>query len=193
MTYATTTNLRAYLPQVATGTSNDTLLQAALDRAESIIDEALGFSFAAYGSSATAKDIQAPGNVGCWLELPYYKASSITSVYEVDGRGLTGEQTTAITQYKEETDQRLYYDYGWSPGTWYRVTAIWGYGAAPNSIVEVELELAVNIWRGKDRGMFSDVIGAEGGGAVGYARALTNQQKMILDNVRSKYLGLVHG
>jgi hypothetical protein len=193
MTYATTTNLRAYLPQVATGTTNDALLQAALDRAEGIIDEALGFSFAAYGSSTSTKDIQAPGNVGHWLDLPYYKASSLTAVSLISGRGLTGESTTAITEYEEESDQRLYYAYGWTPGAWYRVTAIWGYGAAPNSIVEVELELAVNIWRGKDRGMFSDVIGAEGGGAVGYARALTNQQKMILDNVRSKYLGLVHG
>jgi hypothetical protein len=54
-------------------------------------------------------------------------------------------------------------------------------------VIEVEIELAVNLWGSRDARQFTDVVGVEGGGAVGYNRALTNRQKMIIDDVRTKY------
>jgi hypothetical protein len=191
MAYATVADLREMLPQVAASATTDTLLQTFLDRATDIVDLALGFSFAAYGAAATAKDIRAAG--GQYLELPGYKAASITKVYEVDAKGATSETTEEVlsTEYDILDDGRLYLDEGWDVGGWYRITAIWGWGAAPASIIQVALEVAVNLWRGRDRGMFSDVIGVEGGGAIGYQRALTNQQRMIIEGVRARTLGVV--
>ena len=84
----------------------------------------------------------------------------------------------------------LYRKYGalWRAGR-YAATAQWGYGAAPTAVVAVTCELAVNGWRGRDRGLFSDVVGVDGGGAVGYNRALTNRQRFVLEQVRFQYLG----
>ena len=189
MAYATTAQLRVYLPQVAAGAGIDAMLQAVLDRAYDIVNLALGFTFAAAGIAA-AKDVMAQG--GRYLELPAHTLGSVTVVAEVDSKGTLSESTIDLVGYWDELeDGRLYKDDGWEPGEWYRVTAPWGYGVAPAAIVEVELELAVNLWRSKDRGMFSDVIGTEGGGAVGYSRALTNQQRMIIDAVRARTLGVV--
>lgn len=42
------------------------------------------------------------------------------------------------------------------------------------------LELAVNIWRLRDVGRFTNIVGVEGAGAVGYEGALTPQQKLVL-------------
>jgi hypothetical protein len=188
--YGTVLQLRDMLPQVAAGVATDALLTTLLERATDIVDLALGFSFAA-GGAAAAKDIRAIG--GQYLELPGYTVATIASVYEVDAKGSSSETTEAVaaTEYDILDDGRLYKDDGWDTGGWYRITASWGWGAAPVSIVQVTLEVAVNLWRGRDRGMFSDVIGVEGGGAVGYQRALTNQQRMIIDGVRARALGVV--
>ncbi len=188
MSYATVVQLRAYLPQVATGATIDTALQVILDRAYDIVNLALGFTFAA-ASAAAAKDVRAQG--GQYFDLPAHTIGSVTVVSEVNFKGTAYESTEILTDFDELEDGRLWRSVGWEPGEWYRVTAPWGYGVAPAAIVEVELELAVNLWRSKDRGMFSDVIGVEGGGAVGYTRALTNQQKMIIDQVRARTLGVV--
>ncbi len=61
----------------------------------------------------------------------------------------------------------------------YMVTAQWGCGDPPPDVVEVVLELAAHIHQGKDAG-FSGIVGVDGGGAVGYEKALTPRQKMIL-------------
>jgi len=72
------------------------------------------------------------------------------------------------------------------------VTAIWGYGPAPASVVEVELEIAVNIWRSAAASSFGTAVGVEGGGAVTVNRALTWAQRNILDGIRASYVGVVH-
>ena len=188
--YGTVVQLREMLPQVAASAATDTFLTTLLERATDIVDLALGFSFAV-GGVAAAKDIRAAG--GQYLELPGYTVATIASVYEVDAKGTTSETTevVAATEYDILDDARLYKDDGWGVGQWYRITAIWGWGPVPASIAQVTLEVAVNLWRGRDRGMYSDVIGVEGGGAIGYQRALTNQQRMIIDGVRVRTLGVV--
>ena len=195
MSYATTAQLRAnpYLTQVATGATNDTALQAVLDRANAIVNEALGFSFAAHGVTATDKDVR--GNGSEWLVPPAYKAASVTAITYVTGRGDTDEAEEAVTDYvvdEELRPYRIWRSGGWIRNAWYRVTAIWGYGAAPASAVEVEIEVAVNIWRSGAGSSFSGSIGVEGQGAVPVSRALTWAQRSILDGIRASYLGIVH-
>jgi hypothetical protein len=190
MAYVTVADLRGYLKQVEVGAAKDAELQTVIDRAHQIVNDALGFTFAGY--AAGDRDVRSASNVGDWLEVPYHDAGTVTDVETVTGRGSASETTETVDDWLEEDDGRVYLDGGWSARTWYRVTADWGYGDAPDSIVEVELQLAINLWRGKDRGMYSDVIGVEGGGAVGYQRSLTNLQRMIVDDVRRRYLGVVH-
>lgn len=71
------------------------------------------------------------------------------------------------------------------------MTAMWGYGPAPASAVQVELEVAVNIWQGKAAPNWAASVGVEGGGAVPVNRALTWAQRSILEGIRARYLGAV--
>jgi len=100
----------------------------------------------------------------------------------------TGEAYTADVDYEIDADDHTYL---YRPGGWprarYAATARWGYGEPPAAIVEVTLQVAVNLWQARQAGQFSDIVGVEGGGGVGYARALTNQQRMIIDDVRLRY------
>lgn len=188
MAYATATQLREYLDanQVADDAETTALLETILDRATDIVDGALGFSFSAYGD-ASAKDVRAVG--GEYLELPPYELGSVTSVYRVYDKGTSDEDTEEITDYVVLDDGRLYRQGGWTAGGWYRVTASWGYGPAPDAIVEVTLEVAVNIWRGRSALQWSNTYGDEGGGAVTYNRALTWAQRSIIDAVRADVFG----
>lgn len=193
--YATTLELRAqpYLTQVGTGAAADAGLQAVLDRANAIVNEYLGFSFAPYGVLATDRDVRADGSE--WLVPPAYKAGSLTGITLVSARGDTDESEEAITDYVVDEDLRPYRIWrsgGWWRQRWYRVTAIWGYGEAPASVVEVELEIAVNIWRSAAASSFGTAVGVEGGGAVTVNRALTWAQRNILDGIRASYVGVVH-
>ena len=66
----------------------------------------------------------------------------------------------------------------------YRVTAAWGYGPdVPSAIEQLTLELAVNIWRSRDKGGFSEIVGADGGGAVRQVARLNKQQQATLQNI----------
>jgi hypothetical protein len=200
--YVTHTQLRAYLPQATTGPADDQLLDAMGARATAMIDTALGWSFAAYGA-ASSQDVLAPEAPSVYLKLPPYQAGSITSVAGVLFKGTTGETLTTLTDWDELDRFYLYRDLGWSGQQllgvggwgsypWYRVTAIWGYGPVPDDIVELALELAVNMWRSKDKGGFSEIIGADGGGAVRFVAGLNAQQKMILQNIRRKFVEVFH-
>lgn len=192
MSYGTVAGMRQKLPQAPTGETEDAKLQACLDAAHSIIDQELGFSYAEYGATATDRDLQGEG--GVWLWLPAYEAGSITGITLVSARGAEGETETEVEAYVADEEARPYRIWranGWARGAWYRVTAIWGYGTVPDSIVEVEEELAVNLWRARDAGMFTDVVGVDGSGAVAYQRALTNLQRMVIDGARRAALGPV--
>lgn len=187
MAYATVQQLKKYLPQV-TDAGEDPLLSTILDRATDLVDDALGFSFAAYGSTKTERDVWS-GNGGDYLLLPAYKSGSLDSVYLVTDRGGDYEDdTTEVDDYTEDERWRLWRGAKWPRRTWYRCKAIWGPGAAPESIIEVTIEIAVNIWRGRDAGAF-DRSGAEGGGSIAYARALTWSQRNAIDRVKMQFLG----
>lgn len=186
MAYITAADIREYLEQVPS--SKDAVLGKIATRATSIIDQALGFSFFATGASwssvaASARRVQSERST--YLRLPPYQYSSITSLVLISG---TTVDTTQITDYEETHDQfYLYRAAGWG-ALRYVVTAKYGYGPAPDSIVELCMELAINIWRAKDKGLFTELIGVEGGGQIRYVGGLTKQQQAIIDATRRQYL-----
>lgn len=181
MPYATFAQLRGYLEQLTD--ADETLATAILERATGIVNDELGFEFAAYGASAD-RDIDA-GWGGRYLYLPAHQEGSVTAVVQVSNRGMASELTTPITDYVVETRWRLYRASEWLPRTFYRVTAVWGPGPVPEQAVEVTLEVAVNIWRGRHTANFSSQLGADGGST--YNRALTWGQKSILQRLRARY------
>lgn len=193
MAYATVAELRDILPQVAAGADNDALLGAMLNRATAIVNGRLGFEFGEYAAAVSAKDVRNVGHTQ-YLELPGHQQGSVTTVYYVYSKAEDSEDATdEIDDFSELDDGRLWRNQGWGRGQWYRVTALWGYGPPPDEVIQVTLEVAVNLWGARDSRQISDVIGVEGGGAVGYQRALTNRQRMVLDDVRAGYLGgVVH-
>ena len=177
--YAIPIELGDYLPQVDVGATDDQLKRV-LSRAQVIVDRVLGFTYAGY--SAAEKTVKAAG--GTYLKLPPHQAGSVTAVTDYSGSDIDSsywnEQDTGSLAALDDYGNVL----GWAPG-FYKVTAAWGYGAVPADVVEVTLELAVTIWQGRQAGKFSDVVGVEGGGAVGYNRALTALQRMALVNARA--------
>jgi hypothetical protein len=188
MAYATAEQLRGYLEQV--DASEDAFLETILERATTIVDGVLRFSFAAYGA-ASDEDVYCDGT-SIYLDLPQHEAASVSAVAQISGKGTSSETTEAVTDYEELGDGRLYREAGWTKGVWYRVTAAWGYGPAPEDVVEVTLEVARNIYLGRNTSSTSNVVGANGEGAVQYNRALTWAQLSVLENVRALYLGPVH-
>jgi hypothetical protein len=189
MAYATYAELLQYLPQADTTGENAAALEAVLDRATSIVDGYLGFSYGDYPASATAKTIHNYGVAD--FALPPHEAGSVTAV------AFNG---TAVTTYQIIEDDRGNEvllgtaDTGWAYTTYplwtrgrYVVTAKWGYGPVPDRVKQVVLELAVNIWAAKEAARFSAVVGVEGGGAVGYEQAFTPQQRLILDKEIARF------
>jgi hypothetical protein len=191
--YATAATLRThYLVQLNQGApeaivANDATLTIILTNATSIVETALGFAFAGYDALATARRVRSYG--GAYLTLPPHLAGSITAVAwggsAVDGT--TWAETPSGMLERVSSDVLLTSWAGcWGEG-FYSVTARWGYGDPPPSIVEVVCELAVNIWRSRDKGSFSEVIGTQGGGMIKVVGALTGAQREVIEAVKSRY------
>lgn len=186
--YATVAQLRAYLDQVEDTTGTDEVLGDILTRATATVKRALqsmtadpSLDFADY-AAATTKIVTAYG--GVVLNLPPHAAGSVTQVEETATTNPTTWATIADEWY-EQDDGSLYRTYGWGYpaiglAARYRVTAQWGYGPAPSDVEEVTLELAVNTWRSKDKGGFTEMIGVEGRGSIRAVANLTPGQKAAL-------------
>jgi hypothetical protein len=200
MAIVTTTLLREYLDQVKAGTAIDAALERILARAESIVVDALGFTFFDDGVAwddiaATTKRLRSEQSK--YLRLPPYEIGSIERVAVMSGTTIT--TTTVDGADYEETGERfyLYRPDGWG-GVRYAVTAKYGYGPAPGSIVELILELAVNIWRQRGQGLFQSGQGVDaannavGGGFLKYVGGLNADQRKIIANVRRQYVEAVH-
>lgn len=186
----------------------DLLLQDALDRATGWIDEILSpISFGDY-PAASARRVEGLGETT--LYLPAHMAGSVTAVsyggqaitdYEVLPSGnLYRQAGWALTQPGRTTDDVLAgAPLGWRPAQtdWafvvegaghYQVTARWGYGPPPPAVAQLCLELAVNIWRLRERGMATESIGADGGSRSIYAGGINKTQRVVLDAIRARLL-----
>ena len=186
MAYATVEEAIAYLSkQLPNKPDNNELLTAILDRATSIVDECLEFGFADWGATPTVKALY-PDGTG-FLSLPPHKAGSVSLI------GIGGGTVDPL-QYTVDDKERYVVGLGvcWPRGR-VDVTAIWGYGPPPPAVVEVVLELSVNIWRQKDRGLFTDTIGVDSagvgnsGGVFGLVGTLTKIQRTIIEAVKRRY------
>jgi hypothetical protein len=184
--YGTLARLRAeHLTQVPTGATNDSLLIQCLTSATAMIDGALGFSFADYGA-ATAKDVRCLGATDTW-DIPYHSIGTVATILEIYSKGTTSESTDAITDFDELEDGRLYYATGWARNQWYRITAAWGYGAAPEAIVKITMQKAVDLWHGRDARGSADMVNVEGPSAAPVQRAFTWEQYQVIQQVRREY------
>lgn len=181
--YITAADMRQYLPQVPVDAANTALLDAIAVRATATVNSALGFVFAGY--AVGSRVVRSYGTD--YLHLPPHQIGSVTAV-------VVGSYTIPASDYSEQPDGSLYRtttSYTWPWGAirgWgnsvYTVTASYGYGPVPEDIQQVTLEVAVNIWRSKDKGGFSETVGVEGAGAIRVVSGLTRQQQAVIDAVK---------
>jgi hypothetical protein len=183
------------LPSVTLASAADALLQDCLDRATGTIRNAMRslladptFDYTAYGAAATKIVI---GTQGEYLTLPAYQLASATLVEYQSGSNPSSYTALAATEWEAGADGRLYRAGGWSNSARYRVTAVWGYGPTPpDAIEQLTLELAVNVWRSRDKGGFTEMVGVDGSGAVRQVAGLNAQQRMVLENMRDQLIVL---
>jgi len=187
-------------PTVTVAPATDSTLQNALDRATDIVRSAMRslladptFDYAAY--SASLPNL-VRGYDTHYLHLPPYQLGSVTLVEYQSGSNPSTYTTLTADQWEAQADGRLYRAAGWGGGLYgdlprYRITASWGYGPTPPDAVEqLTLELAVNIWRSRDKGGFTEIVGVEGSGSIRQIAGLNTQQQMILEDLRDQLIAI---
>lgn len=181
----------------------DDLLAAILGRATSIVDGALLAQdigpFADYPEAPSDQVVYGYG--GLTLLLPPHLIGSVTAVKWYDQpipASAWRETATGQISWDTVTGAWGFAPAGWGPGPYdappgwggparggrvhYTVTAQWGFGPAPGSIVQITLEVAVNIWRLKDQGLWQQTLGIEGTqGTLRYLGGLSTQQQKIIE------------
>lgn len=179
--YASVAEFREYMDQVASGAATDARIQRILDRASAIIDIETRTTF---GAAAVGTQV-VYGDGTIYLEPPVFVAGSVTAI--------TAPSGYTIPDYIERDGLILIVDSSgmlsdplwqvWERGVPYTVAATFGYASIPPVVAECCLQIAVRLWRGKDAG-FSDVVGVDGGGAVGYNGAYSALVKRLLVQLR---------
>jgi hypothetical protein len=179
-------NLTGISPSISIAPYYDSQLQRQLDRATDIVRNAIryliddqSFDYTMWGI-ATTKNVY--GIASEYLSLPPHLSGSITLVEYQSSVGVFYPVTGWY-----ESDGRLFLNWN-GQRILYRITAVWGYGPIiPAAIEEVVLEIAVNLWRSKDRGGFTEIIGVEGSGYLKSIAGLTKQQTAIIESIVSSY------
>lgn len=196
--FATTAQLFQYLNQATPSASEEALGQVVLDRAASILEGALyPVAFADWPATATARWVESAG--GAYIKLPPHQQGTVTV--------LTYGSTVVDTAAYFETEQgnirltpSVGYNWPWCrsvPSGWgwvmgmFQVSAKWGYGPPPESMTELCIEIAVTIRKNRDSGMFQQVLGADDGASLRYVGGLNSTQRAMIQNIKSKYQGLV--
>jgi hypothetical protein len=180
-------------PSVTIAVALDALLQDILDRACAMVESALlPVAYATYGA-ASVETVRTEPYRTTYFRLPAHQHGSVSLVVEV--KRLT--DTTGTTIDTDDYVQKYGYliaadvEHRWRASTAYRVTAVWGYGSAPADVQQVALELAVNAWRQRDRGLYSEVQGVEGGGSVSYLGGINATQRMVINRARAQWREVV--
>lgn len=180
-------------PSVTIANARDALLQKVLNRATRIVRTVIGYDFAS--AAAGSEIVYGDGTI--YLVPPSFVDGSVTLVTTISGLSVPDyiEQDGILIAVDADgvIPDRGIYDawrgafipYGWREGVPYTVAATYGYSAVPDDVVECCLEVAARLWRGIGSG-FSDVIGVEGGGAVGYNGAFPKLVREILSEYIEK-------
>jgi len=187
-------------PSVTVAPATDSVLQSCLDHATGIVQSAMRslladetFDYSAW-PSATTKIVR--GYDSFFLRLPAYQLGTVTLAEYQSGSNPSSYTSLTADQWEATASGTLYRAAGWGGGLYgdyprYRVTAVWGYGPTPPSaIVELTLELAVNIWRSRDKGGFTEIVGVEGSGGIRQIAGLNKQQQMILEDLRDQLIAI---
>lgn len=176
-------------PNVAIESAMDDTLQLCLDSATDIVRKSMralladpSFDYTAY-AAAGAHIVR--GSSGQYLTIGAHQIGSVTAVAFESGSVPLSYTALSADEWTEQSDGRLYRAIGWSSSgstpTRYQITAVWGYGPdASAALVQTTLELAVNIWRTRDRGGFTDTVGVSGAGQTVHVTGLTNLQRQVL-------------
>lgn len=174
--YAQPHHMRDYLTQLDPTAAVSGNLSAILERATQAVETVLGYAY--MGTVEEARRVIGGGSP--YLTLPPHTVGTVT---EIDPEPTSGEwEEIGMRLVLLNADTGVYIC--WTRRG-YMVTADWGCGSPPPDVVEVVLELAVQIYQGKDSG-FSGIVGVDGGGAVGYEKALNPRQKLVLMKRRSE-------
>jgi hypothetical protein len=196
--YCTVTQLREYLPQIPASAATDAILTSVITRASQIIATETGIDFnaAALGTRVVY------GNGTIYLTPPPFVAASVTAITapagytvpdwaEQEGALVVASTLDVISQPFPYvlSDARAYALGGWGAGVPYTVAATFGYSGVPADIQECCLELAVQIWQGKDSG-FNTVVGVQGAGVREVLRAYTPMMLRILDKYSNNAPGV---
>lgn len=166
----------------------DQVLERATDTARQFLRDATGDPLLDYGDYAAASTRIVRGYSTLYLRVPPHQAGSL-SLVEYESAASPPAYTPISDSYLDENGY-IYRAAGWS-GQRYRLTAAWGYGpTVPPSVVQVVLELAANYWRSRDRGGYTELVGAADGGAIRYVAALTKTQAAALQVVANQLYGV---
>jgi hypothetical protein len=196
MTAPTRADLYEYLKQVPQTTANDTLLDKLLVRAGGLVNAFMrtrlrrrwtGWQTA--WPAASAQLVYAWGTNTLYLQP--HQLGSVTAVQQ--GGAYVSTQAWVEDAYSGDLlllsrnpwftgDPRYAGETSWGRGP-YQVTAKWGFGPMPDEVAQVILEVAVNTWRGRDRGMWTDQVNGMGGQYLRYVGGMTKQQEMVLASV----------
>ena len=176
-------------PSVTIASATDETLQLCLDNATDMVRKTMRALLADpsfdYGALTSATTAIVRGHSGQYLTIGAHDVGSVTAVAYESGSNPSAFTPLASTEWDEEADGRIYRAIGWAAAgatpPRYQVTANYGYGAtAPDAIAQVTAELAVNIWRTRDRGGFTDTVGVSGQGQTVHVAGLTNLQRQVL-------------
>lgn len=192
MAYATVPQFRAYFHQITAAATDEALIEAVLDRASAIVDGEVG---AAFGTAAAGLQT-VYGDGTDYLFVPAFVPGSVTGVTTINGYTVPAYVerdgllvvVDSLGRLRRPGDTGLLGanpSPGWQAGIPYTVAATYGYDVVPHDITEATLEIAGRIWQSRNAG-FSDVVGVEGGGAVGYQKAIPATARRILDRWRER-------
>jgi hypothetical protein len=165
MALATLQQFREYYPQGSGSALSDSLIRDVLDRAEAILELEIGYPL----DDAAVETRTIYGSGSNFLTLPRHIADSVTEVTAPSGY-LVPTYIKTAGGLAATTDGIYYrhlpgYSPAWIDGVPYAVTATWGTRATTADLTEACLELAVEIYRGRDSG-FSGTVGVDGAGAL---------------------------
>ena len=178
----TLADLTAYLNQLQDATPPDlAVLQSILDRAESQVLTVLrsltadpSLDFNDDGVASTVEVVSSFASTA--LYLPRHQHGSVTAIETTTGATIVADWS----QWNGVLYRPGFWQAHSSYPTMYRITAIWGYGAMPDTIAQIVLSLAVNIWRSKESGGFVDTVGVEGSGGIRAVAGLNKSDQVVL-------------
>jgi hypothetical protein len=190
-------DIYAYMaPQLAPSATLNLLLADIAARASGVVNgELYPITFGPYPDEATQELVFSDGTA--FLEIPAYQAGTLT---EIRAGADDGDivPTTDYTVRGQLIRLVNYYGYtgfypnhpyvtpGWGRGPYY-VTAKWGYGPAPDEVVQVALEVAINIYQTRESGGLREAASVEGGAVVQQVTGLSRRQLDILARYKARH------